>query len=119
MTLDEILALPFVEKYELDDEPMDFDGLVELCDEFEEYETLAMDAYGGVGADGDSAFAFPVGEHDLEPYDTCEGEPVYMQTYMPVEILQESPIIFKVEDQGVTDYGVVQGTTLFVYRHKV
>lgn len=106
MTLDEILALPLVETYELEDEPVDVDDLYELCPAFEDYRD-----------EPDFGFVmFPVGDHDPEPYDTFEGEPVYMQTVDRVVLLQEKPIIFKVEDEGVTDYGVVQGTTLSVYR---
>jgi hypothetical protein len=114
MTLDEILLLPLVETYELDDEPADFDDLRELCDEFLEFEKFDAITYGCVGTE----FMFPVGEGEPDPNDICEGQPVIQQSYDIPKLLQESPLVFSVEEGDVTDYGVVQGTTLFVYRHK-
>lgn len=114
MTLDEILALPLVETYELEDEPIDFDDLCELCDEFIEFEKYDRKTLEVV----DIVFMFPVGEGEADPNDICEGEPVIQQACALPKLLQEKPIIFKVEDEGVTDYGVVQGATLSVYRHK-
>ena len=109
MTLDEILLLPLVETYELDDEPADFEDLCELCHAFEDHRDIPEL----------ECILFPVGEAVIEdPNDTAEGEQVYMQSVEQPVILQERPIVFKVEDMGVTDYGVVQGATLSVYRHK-
>jgi hypothetical protein len=114
MTLDEILSLPLVETYELDDEPADFDDLCELCDEFIEVEELDPVTLGVT----DTMFVFPVGEGAPDFDDMVEGEPVYHVEYKVPTVLQEDPIVFKVVDEGVADYGVVQGTTLSVYRHK-
>lgn len=108
MTLDEILLLPLVETYKLDDEPVDFDDLVELCDGFEDHRDSPELGY----------ILFPVGEHDPDPFDTCEGEPVYYQTYAPIEVLKAAPIVFRVQDDNITDYGVVDGSELRVYRYK-
>lgn len=106
MKLKDILLLPLVKTYELEDEPEYFDDLFELCDEFLDYRETPEIGY----------VMFPVGEQEPEPYDTCEGEPVYMQTVDKVVFLLEEPLVFKVVDDHVIDYGVVKGTSLHVYR---
>jgi hypothetical protein len=114
MTLDEILLLPLVETYELEDEPADFDDLCELCDEFIEVQQFNGLTLGFV----DTVFMFPVGEGVADLEDTVEGEPVYHFNCNAPTVLQETPLVFSVQGDEVVDYGVVQGTTLSVYRHK-
>ena len=94
MTLDEIQSLPFIKTYELDNEPADFDDLLNVSKECQNH-TYTTQLY------------FPVGESGFG-----------FQPYGEMSVIQERPIVFKVEDMGVTDYGVVQGATLSVYRHK-
>jgi hypothetical protein len=92
MTLDEIQSLPFVKTYELDREPADLDDLLNVSKECQKH-TYTTQLYIPVGEGG---FGF-------HPY----GE---------MSAIQEKPLVFSVQGDDVTDYGVVQGTALSVYR---
>lgn len=95
MTLDEILSLPLVKTYKLDRQPTDFDDLLNVT-KYVQKHLYTTQLYFPVA---DEAFGF--------------------QPYGEMSSIQDEPLTFSVTGYGVTDYGVVQGTTLSVYRHKV
>lgn len=109
----EILSLPCVMSYELYDEPLDFDDLVEMCGEFEEYDNWQI----GISEPG-RTLCFPIGDAILDPDETLKNEPVYHQCVAVVQLMQESPIMFQVSDSTMKmiDYGVVEGMVLNIYR---
>jgi hypothetical protein len=100
MNVTEILTLPLVKTYTLSAEPNTFFDLLELCKEVLKHKFTTQ-------------LYFPVGIDYADEHGGC------FQPYQEMTPIQESPIVFSVSDGNVTDYGVVDGTSLDVYRQSL
>lgn len=115
MDIAKIRLLPCVAQHELYDIPKDLDHLTEILEDvFDFVET----------EDDDYEYFFPVGAPILtsddvigaEENELVDGEAFLAQTYGSVTCLSEDPVLFMVECDQCTDYGLVDGLVLNVYR---
>jgi len=114
MDIAKVLRLPCVAQHELYDIPEDFDHLTEILE----------DVFDFVETEDDYECFFPVGAPILSSNDVIgaeenelvDGETLLAQTYGLVTCLSEDPVLFMVECDQCTDYGLVDGLVLNVYR---